>query len=123
MDLLSFERNARQSISIVLNIDGFAKSRFYPVFVIPAKAGIQLNQAVLDSRLRGSDGFFDFLRDHQYWSLTEREAISFHLAYILLFLNNSMLKVSPVLADKQFTKGGCLWQRFRSQRILRVWQK
>jgi hypothetical protein len=45
--------------------DGFVKSRFYPVFVIPAKAGIQLNQAALDSRLRGSDGFFDFLRDHQ----------------------------------------------------------
>jgi hypothetical protein len=33
--------------------------------VIPAKAGIQLNQEVLDSRLRGSDGFSDFLRDHQ----------------------------------------------------------
>jgi hypothetical protein len=47
------------------NNDGFVKSRFYPVFVIPAKAGIQLNQAVLDSRLRGSDGVFDFLRDHQ----------------------------------------------------------
>jgi len=44
---------------------GFVKSRFYPLFVIPAKAGIQLNQAVLDSRLRGSDGVFDFLRDHQ----------------------------------------------------------
>jgi hypothetical protein len=47
------------------NIDGLVKSRFYPVFVIPAKAGIQLNQAVLDSRLRGSDGFSDFLRVHQ----------------------------------------------------------
>jgi len=33
--------------------------------VIPEKAGIQLNQAVLGSRLRGSDGFYDFLRDHQ----------------------------------------------------------
>jgi hypothetical protein len=50
----------------VSNFDGFVKSRFYPVFVIPAKAGIQLNQAVLDSRLRGSDGFFDFLRDHHF---------------------------------------------------------
>jgi hypothetical protein len=30
-----------------------------------AKAGIQLNQEVLDSRLRGSDGFSDFLRVHQ----------------------------------------------------------
>ena len=45
--------------------DGLVKSRFYPLSVIPAKAGIQLNQEVLDSRLRGSDGFFDFLRDHQ----------------------------------------------------------
>jgi len=49
------------------NIRGFVKSLFYPLFVIPAKAGIQLNQEVLDSRLRGSDGFFDFLRFHQNW--------------------------------------------------------
>jgi len=45
-------------------IDGLIKSRFYPVFVIPAKAGIHLNQEVLGSRLRGSDGFSDFLRNH-----------------------------------------------------------
>jgi hypothetical protein len=45
-------------------IDGLVKSRFYPVFVIPAKAGIQLNQEVLGSRLRGSGSFSDFLRDH-----------------------------------------------------------
>jgi len=48
-----------------INKDDLVKSRFYPVFVIPAKAGIQLNQAFLGSRLRGSDGFSDFLRDHQ----------------------------------------------------------
>ncbi len=46
--------------------DEFVRSTFYHLFVIPAKAGIQLNQAVLGSRLRGSDGFSDFLRDHQY---------------------------------------------------------
>jgi hypothetical protein len=40
--------------------DGFVKSRFYSGFVIPAKAGIQLNQAVLGPRLRGSDGFLTF---------------------------------------------------------------
>jgi hypothetical protein len=34
-------------------------------YVIPAKAGIQLNQVVLGSRLRGSDDFSYFLRDHQ----------------------------------------------------------
>ena len=44
-----------------MNLDNLVKSRFYAVFVIPAKAGIQLNQAVLGSRLRGSDGFSDFL--------------------------------------------------------------
>ena len=44
--------------------DGFVKSPFYPIFVIPAKAGIQLIQAVLDSCFRRSDGFSDFLRDH-----------------------------------------------------------
>jgi hypothetical protein len=49
-----------------MNFDELAKSRFYPVFVIPAEAGIQLNQSVLGSRLRGSDGFFDFLRFHQF---------------------------------------------------------
>jgi len=42
---------------------------FYPIFVIPAKAGIQLIQAVLDSCFRRSDGFSDFLRDHQYSNL------------------------------------------------------
>ena len=42
---------------------------FYPIFVIPAKAGIQLIQAVLDSCFRRSDGFFDFLREHQYFNL------------------------------------------------------
>jgi hypothetical protein len=46
-------------------IDEFVKSHFYSVFVIPAEAGIQFNQAILGSRLRGSDGFFDFLQDHQ----------------------------------------------------------
>jgi hypothetical protein len=32
------------------------KSRSHPDFVIPVKAGIQLSQRVLGSRLRGSDG-------------------------------------------------------------------
>jgi len=44
--------------------DGFGKSRFSPDFVILAKAGLQLNQAVLGSRLRGSDSLSGFLRDH-----------------------------------------------------------
>jgi hypothetical protein len=41
------------------------KSALYPFLVIPAKAGIQLIQVFLGSRLRGSDHFFGFLRDHQ----------------------------------------------------------
>ena len=45
--------------------DGPVKSPFCPGFVIPVKAGIQAFQAVLDSGFRRSDGFFDFLRDHQ----------------------------------------------------------
>jgi len=45
--------------------DGFVKSPFGRILVIPAKAGIQLIQVVLDSCFRRSDGFPDFLRDHQ----------------------------------------------------------
>ena len=58
----------------VWNIDELVKSFFGPLFVIPAKAGIQLIQIVLDSCLRRSDGFYDFLRDHQYClSKTDKE--------------------------------------------------
>ncbi len=49
----------------LIKLDDLAKSPFGPIFVIPAKAGIQLFQAVLDSCFRRSDGFSDFLRDHQ----------------------------------------------------------
>ena len=45
--------------------DEFVKSPKVPFSVIPAKAGIQSFQALLDSRLRGSDGFGDFSRDRQ----------------------------------------------------------
>ncbi len=48
-----------------MNVDDLVKSPFSPLFVIPAKAGIQLIQIVLDSCFRRSDGFRDFLRDHQ----------------------------------------------------------
>ena len=47
------------------NDDAHVKSQKSPVFVIPAKAGIQGNQPLLDSRLRGSDSLGDFLREHQ----------------------------------------------------------
>ena len=45
-------------------VDGPVKSPLHSLFVIPAKAGIQLFQALLDSRFRGSDSCFDFLRVH-----------------------------------------------------------
>jgi hypothetical protein len=54
-----------------INIDGFVKSPKTPFPVIPAKAGIQSFQALLDSRLRGSDDFCGFLRLRQYWRRTE----------------------------------------------------
>ena len=42
-------------------VNGFAKSPFSLFNVIPAKAGIQEGQHFIDSRLRGNDGFSDFL--------------------------------------------------------------
>jgi len=59
-----------------LKLDGFVKSPICPIIVIPAKAGIQLFQGIMDSRspigvedrFRGSDSIFDSLRDHQTWS-------------------------------------------------------
>jgi len=50
-------------------IDDLVKSQFWPVFVIPAKAGIQLFKHVMDSRLRGNDRFGDFLRGRHDWSV------------------------------------------------------
>jgi hypothetical protein len=66
MDSLNskFTRLGRARIQMIKN-DGFVKSRKTPFYVIPAKAGIQSFQALLDSRLRGSDDCGDFLRVHQ----------------------------------------------------------
>jgi hypothetical protein len=49
----------------MMKFDGLVKSQKSPFSVIPAQAGIQYFRAFLDSRLRGSDGFDDFLRGHQ----------------------------------------------------------
>jgi len=49
--------------SRVIN-DDLVKSPFPLIFIIPAKAGIQLIQAVLDSCFRRNDGFSSFLRVH-----------------------------------------------------------
>jgi len=47
------------------NGDGLIKSRQIPFFVIPAEAGIQLFQDVLDPGFRRGDDPPDFLRVHQ----------------------------------------------------------
>jgi len=59
-----------KNISIKLKFDDLAKSLKRRIFVIPAKAGIQLLQVLknsLDSGFHRSD---DFLRFHQIWVVT-----------------------------------------------------
>ena len=46
-------------------VDAHVKSQKAPVIVIPANAGIQENQRLMDSRVRGSDSLGDFLRVYQ----------------------------------------------------------
>jgi hypothetical protein len=46
-------------------VDGFVKSPVTAFYVIPAKAGIQLFQHLVDSGVRRSDGTRHFLRVHQ----------------------------------------------------------
>ena len=48
--------------------DGLVKSGSVTVYVIPAQAGIQSFQVLLDSRLRGSEGsgtFYEFIKDDE----------------------------------------------------------
>jgi hypothetical protein len=49
--------------------DAFVKSRKMVSPVIPAKAGIQEKQAVLDPGFRRGDGFEDFLQGRQRWKM------------------------------------------------------
>ncbi len=49
----------------IINFDDLVKSRNSIEYVIPAKAGIQLFQGVLDPGFRRGDDPKDFLRDHQ----------------------------------------------------------
>jgi hypothetical protein len=48
--------------TILVKVDGLVKSPKLPIFVIPAKAGIQEYQLLLDPGLRRGDGLGDFLR-------------------------------------------------------------
>ena len=57
------------------NIDGPVKSRIFPYFVIPAKAGIQWFRILMDSGLRRSDGFWHFLRLHRTSNIQHRRRL------------------------------------------------
>jgi hypothetical protein len=48
-------------------IDGLVKIQKVPFSVIPAKAGIQEKQGLLDPGLRRGDGSGYFLRTHHDW--------------------------------------------------------
>ena len=50
-----------------VNKDAFVKNLFCPIFVIPAKAGIQVFWGVMDSRFRGSDGILTFYEIIKTW--------------------------------------------------------
>jgi hypothetical protein len=58
-------RMLRVKIIYHLKIDEPVKSRLIPLSVIPAEAGIQSFQAVLDPGVRRGDDMKDFLRLHQ----------------------------------------------------------
>ena len=47
----------------MMKFDAFVKSRKTPFSVIPAKAGIQEKQELLDPGFRRDDDFGDFLRE------------------------------------------------------------
>ncbi|MCX5917985.1 MAG: hypothetical protein NTX30_15065, partial [Deltaproteobacteria bacterium] len=74
--------------------DELVKSRNSIEFVIPAKAGIQLFQDVLDPGFRRGDAPRDFLRDHQVWSLI---LSVFICVYLCLSVSNKFLLFSFVL--------------------------
>jgi hypothetical protein len=52
--------------SEVIKLDAFVRSRKRPFSVIPAKAGIQEQQALLDPGFRRGDGFDCFLGRGDY---------------------------------------------------------
>ena len=58
-------RSGKSFMIAIAKIHGFVKSPKMPFSVIPVKTGILSFQALLDSRLSGSDDCGDFLRVHQ----------------------------------------------------------
>jgi hypothetical protein len=67
MELQQFPavEKALRVVFTIDNLDELVKSPKSLFSVIPAQAGIQSFQGLLDSRLRGSDGSWDFLRLRQ----------------------------------------------------------
>jgi hypothetical protein len=51
---------------LLRNFDELVKGRKTPFFVIPAEAGIQSNQVVLDPGVRRGDGLVNFLRSRPF---------------------------------------------------------
>jgi hypothetical protein len=83
---------AISSFLSLYNFDGLVKSRKTPFFVIPAEAGNQSNQVVLDPGVRRGDGLVDFLRSRQ---LSHRLQIYAYYAYVLACaLKNNCLLIS-----------------------------
>jgi len=89
-----------------MKIDGFVKSLKLPSFVIPAKAGIQFFQDVLDPGFRRGDAPRDFLRDHQNckvqnsnFAATTANFLIFNLTFAIC---NSFL---PILQTAKMLRG------------------
>jgi hypothetical protein len=55
-------------------VDGLAKTLIFLFSVIPAEAGIQLSQGVLDPGVRRGDGLKDFLRARHGWLGPKKKA-------------------------------------------------
>ncbi len=68
----------------MMKFDAFIKSRKTPFSVIPAKAGIQEQQVLLDPGFRRGDGFDDLLGVHQTSSF-EIPCSTFDIHLVLLW--------------------------------------
>ena len=79
---LKNDQTGKRGQVLVFKFDEFAKSQNPYEFVIPAKAGIQLFQVVLDPGFRRGDDPRDLLRNHQLCSII---ILPFLLCQELLF--------------------------------------
>ena len=61
----------------MINVDAFVKSRKTPFSVIPAKAGIQEYQELLDPGFRRGDGLKDFYETVNIDGLAKSQKVTF----------------------------------------------